>query len=60
MVVAQAFARFVRKLLFFIDVAMRLRQDTQHQIGAKRESARIALLHHFALNTHRDLAINLI
>ena len=43
----------------FIDVAMRLRQDTQHQIATKRESARIALRHHFALNTYRDLAINL-
>ena len=43
----------------FIDVAMRLRQDTQHQFGTKRESARIALLHHFALSTYRDLAINL-
>ena len=38
---------------------MRLRQDTQHQIGTKRESARTALLHHFAFNTHRDLAIDL-
>ena len=59
MVVVQAFAGFVRKLLSFIDVAIRFRQDTQHQIGATRESARIALLHHFALNTYRDLAINL-